>query len=303
MATTATNPSTAGQLTQSADDSVPLKTWISVIGVLIGCFLAVLNIVVTNSSLRDIAGTLGASADEISWIPTSYLVAEIVVIPLTGWLSAAFSLKKYLMVNSILFVLFSICCGHPLRDRQGHIVRWYFLMTDIDDRKRAEDALRQTQGDLVRINRVTTMGELAASLAHEVNQPISGVLINANVCLRKLGRDNPDLDEARAAVTRIQRDAQRAADIIGKIRSQFEKAAPNREVLDVNDIIRETASLLRSEAVRYNISVRTELAADLPQIIGDRVQLQQVAMNLIVNSLEAMRDVAQASNSSADLPK
>jgi len=101
----------AANATQGADDAVPLKTWISVIGVLIGCFLAVLNIVVTNSSLRDIAGTLGASADEISWIPTSYLVAEIVVIPLTGWLSAAFSLKKYLMVNSILFVLFSICCG------------------------------------------------------------------------------------------------------------------------------------------------------------------------------------------------
>ena len=181
--------------------------------------------------------------------------------------------------------------GLPLRDRQGHIVRWYFLLTEIDDRKRAEEALRQAQGDLARINRVTTMGELAASLAHEVNQPIGGVLINANVCLRKLGRDNPDLDEARAAITRIQRDAQRAADVIGKIRSQFEKAAPNREVLDVNDILRETAGLLRSEAVRYNISVRTELAADLPQIIGDRVQLQQVAMNLIVNSLEAMKDV------------
>ena len=111
MATTTTNPPMAANATQGVDDAVPLKTWICVIGVLIGCFLAVLNIVVTNSSLRDIAGTLGASADEISWIPTSYLVAEIVVIPLTGWLSAAFSLKKYLMVNSILFVLFSICCG------------------------------------------------------------------------------------------------------------------------------------------------------------------------------------------------
>ncbi len=160
--------------------------------------------------------------------------------------------------------------GLPLRDRQGHIVRWYFLLTEVDDRKRAEDALRQAQGDLARINRVTTMGELAASLAHEVNQPIGGVLINANVCLRKLGHDSPDLDEARAAVTRIQRDAQRAADVIGKIRSQFEKAAPNREILDINEIIRETAGLLRSEASRHNILVRTELAADLPQIVGDQ---------------------------------
>jgi PAS domain S-box-containing protein len=181
--------------------------------------------------------------------------------------------------------------GLPLRDRLGQIVRWYFLLTEVDDRKRAEDALRQAQSDLARINRVTTMGELAASLAHEVNQPIGGVLINANVCLRKLGHDSPDLDEARAAVTRIQRDAQRAADVIRKIRSQFEKAAPNREILDINEIIRETAGLLRSEASRYNILVRTELAANLPRIIGDRVQLQQVVMNLIVNSLEAMKDV------------
>jgi DHA2 family multidrug resistance protein len=105
------NPAMARNLAPGAKDAVPLKTWICVIGVLIGCFLAVLNIVVTNSSLRDIAGTLAASSDEISWIPTSYLVAEIVVIPLTGWLSAAFSLKKYLIVNSILFVLFSVCCG------------------------------------------------------------------------------------------------------------------------------------------------------------------------------------------------
>ena len=178
-----------------------------------------------------------------------------------------------------------------LRDAEGRVLKFVGTTTDIDDRKRTEEALNQAQGDLARINRVTTMGELAASLAHEVNQPIGGVLINANVCLRKLAHDNPDLDEARAAVTRIQRDAERAADVVGRIRSQFEKAAPNREILDINEIIRETAGLLRSEAVRYNISVRTELAADLPQIIGDRVQLQQVAMNLIVNSLEAMKDV------------
>ena len=107
MATTTLNPAT----TLEASDRVPLKTWICVIGVLLGCFLAVLNIIVTNSSLRDIAGTLAASSDEISWVPTSYLVAEIVVIPLTAWLAAAFSLKKYLLANSIFFVLFSVCCG------------------------------------------------------------------------------------------------------------------------------------------------------------------------------------------------
>jgi predicted ATPase/signal transduction histidine kinase len=151
--------------------------------------------------------------------------------------------------------------------------------------------LRQAQDDLARINRVTTMGELAASLAHELSQPISGAMTNANTCLRSLAWDTPDIVTARRAVTRIVRDAQRATEIIGRIRSQFKKGDMNREVLDVNEINRETIALLRDEATRYNISVRTELAADLPQIVGDRVQLQQVAMNLIVNSIEAMKDV------------
>ncbi len=178
-----------------------------------------------------------------------------------------------------------------LRDSEGKVLKFVGTTTDIDDQKRAEEALRQSQGDLARINRATTMGELTASLAHELSQPITGALTNANVCLRRLGHDKPDLDEIRVAVTRIGRDAQRAAEIIKKIRSQFERGAPDREVLDVNEISRETVALLRDEAARYNISVRTELAADLPQIVGDRVQLQQVAMNLIVNGIEAMKDV------------
>ncbi len=112
MATTTMNPAmTARNLTTEATDRVPLKTWICVLGVLLGCFMAVLDIIITNSSLRDIAGTLAASSDEISWVPTSYLVAEIVTIPLTSWLSTAFSLKRYLLVNSVLFVFFSVCCG------------------------------------------------------------------------------------------------------------------------------------------------------------------------------------------------
>jgi signal transduction histidine kinase len=135
------------------------------------------------------------------------------------------------------------------------------------------------------------MGELTASLAHELSQPINGAITNANVCLRRLGHDKPDLDGVRAAATRIMRDAQRAAEIINRIRSQFEKGSLSQETLDVSEIIRETVVLLRDETMRHNISVRTELAADLPQIVGDRVQLQQVAMNLIVNSLEAMKDV------------
>jgi PAS domain S-box-containing protein len=178
-----------------------------------------------------------------------------------------------------------------LRDPEGRLLKFVGTTTDIDEQKRAENALRQAQGDLARINRVTTMGELAASLAHEVCQPISGAITNVNVCLRKLASDQPDLDELRAAVTRIGRDAQRAAEIIARIRSHFERGVPSRDVIDINEINRETVALLRGEAMRHNISVRTELAADLPQIVGDCVQLQQVAMNLIVNSIEAMKDI------------
>ena len=178
-----------------------------------------------------------------------------------------------------------------LRDAEGKVLKFVGTTTDINDQIRAEEALRQAQDDLARINRVTTMGELTASLAHEISQPISGAITNANVCLRSRERDKPDLDTARKAVTRIVRDAQRAAEIIGRIRSQFEKGTLNREVIDVNEIIRETVALLRDEAKRCNISIRTELAAELPQMVGDRVQLQQVAMNLIVNSIEAMKDV------------
>jgi PAS domain S-box-containing protein len=181
--------------------------------------------------------------------------------------------------------------ANPLRDESDKIIQWYGTNTDIDGRKRAEEALRQAQSDLARVNRVTTMGELAASLAHELSQPISGAMTNANVGLRKLGSDNPNLDEVRGTFARIVRDAQRANKIIGRIRSQFEKGSPDQQTLDPNEILQDTIALLRDQAVRHNISVRTELATDLPQIVGDRVQLQQVVMNLIVNSIEAMREV------------
>lgn len=178
-----------------------------------------------------------------------------------------------------------------LRDAEGKVLKFIGTTTDIDEQKRAEDALRQSQADLARINRVTTMGELTASLSHEVIQPITGAIANAGACLRWLDRDEPDLDEVRASVTRIIGDGRRAAQIIERIRAQFEKGTLNRKVFGVSDIIWETVGLLRGEAARYNVSVQTELAVDLPPVIGDRVQLQQVAMNLIVNSFEAMKDV------------
>ncbi len=168
------------------------------------------------------------------------------------------------------------------------------LQTESFERKRAEEALSQAQADLSRVSRVTTMGELTASLAHEVNQPIAAAVTNANTCLRWLTRDHPDVEEARAAAMRIVKDGTRAAEIIKRTRLLFKKATPQRELVDANEVIREMIVLLRSEAARYNISVRTDLAADLPQVMGDRVQLQQVLMNLMLNGIEAMKDVEWA---------
>jgi C4-dicarboxylate-specific signal transduction histidine kinase len=165
------------------------------------------------------------------------------------------------------------------------------LKLEIAERNRAEEALRQSQADLARISRVTTMGELTASLAHEVNQPIAAAVTDASTCLRWLTRDQPALGEAREAASRMVRDAARATEIIGRIRSLFKKGATQRELVDVNEVVREMIVLLRSEANRYSISMRTELSEGLPQIMGDRVQLQQVLMNLMINSIEAMKEV------------
>jgi PAS domain S-box-containing protein len=162
---------------------------------------------------------------------------------------------------------------------------------DITEQKNAEEALRQAQADLAHVSRVTTMGELTASLAHEVNQPITAAITNANTCVRWLTRDQPDLEEARAAAMRIVKDGTRAGEIISRIRRLFQKGTPEWELVDINEVIREMILLLRSETTRYSISVRTELAADLPEVMGDRVQLQQVLMNLIMNSVDAMKDI------------
>jgi PAS domain S-box-containing protein len=181
--------------------------------------------------------------------------------------------------------------GHPVLDASGNLVQFVGSSTDITERRQAEEALRQAQADLARISRITTMGELTASLAHEVNQPIAAAVTDANTCLRWLNRDHPDLEEAREAASRVVKDATRAAEIISRTRLLFKKVNPQWESVDLNEIIREMVALMSGEAARYSVSVRTELAAGLPQVMGDRVQLQQVLMNLIINSIEAMKDV------------
>jgi PAS domain S-box-containing protein len=184
--------------------------------------------------------------------------------------------------------------GHPVRNISGDLLEYVGTSIDVTERKRADEErerLRQAQADLAHVNRVTTMGELTASLAHEVNQPIAAAITNANTCMRWLAADAPNLEEARAAATRIVKDGTRAAEIIKRVRLLFKKGSPQRELVDLNEVVRDMIVLLRGEATRYNISVRTQLAADLPPVLGDRVQLQQVLMNLMLNGMDAMKDV------------
>jgi len=156
------------------------------------------------------------------------------------------------------------------------------------------ERLRQAQADLAHINRVTTMGELTASLAHEIKQPITAAVTDGRTCLRWLERADPDIAEARAAAARIVNDVIRAADIINSISLLFKKGAVQREIVDLNELIREMVVLLRNEASRYSISIRSDLAGDLPQVMADRIQLQQVFMNLMLNGIEAMKDLSTA---------
>jgi PAS domain S-box-containing protein len=188
--------------------------------------------------------------------------------------------------------------GHPVRNISGDLLEYVGTSIDITERKRADEErerLRQAQADLAHLSRVTTMGELTASLAHEIRQPISAAVTNAKTCLRWLGRDEPDVAEAGEAASRLVKDVTRAADIIGRISSLFKKGALQRELVDVNELIREMIVLLRSEASRYSISIRTELAEDLPKVMGDRVQLQQVFMNLMLNGIDAIKETSGGS--------
>jgi C4-dicarboxylate-specific signal transduction histidine kinase len=165
------------------------------------------------------------------------------------------------------------------------------LRGEMRERQRAEEALQKSQAELAHVTRVMTLGELMASLAHEVNQPLAAVVTNAQACLRWLALEPPRPDEARAAVERIVRDSNRASEVIQRIRALVKKSEPQMVALDINDLIREAISLEQREMLNQQVSLRTELASALPPVLGDRVQLQQVVINLVMNALEAMAPV------------
>jgi len=169
------------------------------------------------------------------------------------------------------------------------------LREQLTERKQAEEALRDAQAELAHVTRVMTMGELTASIAHEINQPLAAVVTNANAGLRWLAGPIPNLSEAREALARITRDGKRASDVIGRIRALVKKSSTEKAGLDLNEAIQEVVVLVQSEIQKSEVTLQMELAIDLPQILGNRVQLQQVILNLVMNGIEAMSAVTDRS--------
>jgi C4-dicarboxylate-specific signal transduction histidine kinase len=165
------------------------------------------------------------------------------------------------------------------------------LLDEISERKRAEDAYYEAQTELARVTRISALGTLAASISHEVNQPLAAVVTNADACMMWLSSDPPNLDEARLAVDCIAQQGTRASDVVRRIRAMFTKGGSERSRVRINDLILEVSALMEADAIRSRVTLRTELVDDLPDVLADRVQLQQVLVNLIQNGVEAMSTV------------
>jgi C4-dicarboxylate-specific signal transduction histidine kinase len=192
--------------------------------------------------------------------------------------------RKYLVVTH-----------SPLRPDAQRVEAALLIARDFTDYVQASEALRAAQTQLAHVNRVTTMGQLTASIAHEVNQPIAAVVANADAALRWLGRAPPDLEEVRQSLNSIIKDSNRAGNVIDRIRALVKKTPPRQDQLEINEAILEVIEVTRSELLRNGVSLQTELAKGLPLVRGDRIQLQQIVLNLIMNAVEAMRDASMES--------
>jgi PAS domain S-box-containing protein len=180
--------------------------------------------------------------------------------------------------------------AHAVTDASGG-VEFVGAVTDVTERKRAAEKLHQAQAELAHVTRVTALGELAASIAHEVNQPLTAVVANAAAALRWLDRETPDLQESRNALRSIVSDGNRAGEVIQRVRALVNKTAGQKTPLDINEVVNEVITLLHHEWFSHRVSLRTELAPALSLVLGDRIQLQQVILNLVINSIEAMQPI------------
>jgi len=181
-----------------------------------------------------------------------------------------------------------LCRAVPMRDETGNIVKWFGTTTDIEDRKRAEEFARKAQVELAHVTRVTTMGELVASIAHEVSQPLGAIVTNGHACVRLLSREVPDLDKSREVVERIIKDGMRGGEVIKRIRDLLHKTPVEKAPVNINETIQEAIALVSSDVLRSKVELKAELAAALPPVLADRIQLQQVILNLILNARDAM---------------
>jgi PAS domain S-box-containing protein len=246
-----------------------------------------------NQRILDYTGTSPGEWAQLGW--TKLLHPDDAEATALGWSRAVASGQPYdtqcrLRRSDGVYRWFR-ALGQAAHDSAGGVVRWYGLLIDIDDRKNMEDALRSSQARLSRAIRTATIGEFAAAIAHEINQPLAAVVTNGQACLRWLAADPPGTAKAQEAAQRIVRDSKEAGEVVRRIRGLFKQSAIEKSELNLNEIIAEVLHLLSGETVRRRVTVETDLAQDLGPVLGDQVQLQQLVFNLLLNAIEAMDPV------------
>jgi PAS domain S-box-containing protein len=247
-----------------------------------------------NARLLDYTGFAAQEIMDNGW--TKLLHPDDVELATRAWISSVASGAPYRVEVRTIHAadhMYRWCVTNalPLLDKDGRILKWHGTVVDMHDWKQAQETLRNTQAELANMMRVMTMSQLTASIAHEVNQPLSGIITNASTCLRMLDADPPNIEGARETARRTIRDGNRASEVITRLRALFSKRQATTETVDLNEATREVIELLMSTLSRNRVILRSELAEDLPWVTGDRVQLQQVIMNLLQNATDAMTDV------------
>jgi PAS domain S-box-containing protein len=266
---------------------------IETIPALVWCAAPAGELTYVNERVQNYTGTTLAALAESGWV--DFLHPDDVERTLRAWTHAVATGEQHevqyrLRRGDGAYRWFHVL-GQPVRDQEGQVIRWYGLLIDIEDSKNAEETLRETQERLSRASQVATVGELAASIAHEVNQPLSAVVANGHACLRWLLADPPNLAKAQQAAERIVRDGKDAGEVVRRIRALFKGAPLEKVPLDLNEVIGEVVDLLRGETARKRVFVETSLETELAPVVGDRVQLQQLILNLLLNGIEAMEPV------------